>query len=133
MPAQPFRSRSHAAFSCCALAICFLVTSCTTVTVSNADVVKEHYLGLLILRVQPSQGSMSFIETHGLGLTMGMHSTTLGFLSESAFLATDGSTCRALMVITNGADASALEHLLQKNHYSQICVIRKEEPWERKN
>lgn len=113
----------------CAMAIaCSLVSACTTVTVRNAKVTETNHFGVVEVRIVPDREVMSVVVTRGLGLVLGAQSTTLGFLSESVFLAPDGSACRAFILISNGVEEVNLRHLLQQQpQLSQICVIKREE------
>ena len=115
--------------ACAIVACCSLLGGCTTVKIRNATVTEASYFGMVVLRISPDRDVMSIVTTRGIGLTFGARSTTLGFLSESVFLAPDGGACRAFFLVFNGVDEIALRRLLDKQpQLSQICVITAENP-----
>jgi hypothetical protein len=101
------------------------LAGCTTVSITNAEVIERRYPGLTVLQVVPGASGVSVIDTRGLGLVMGVHSATLGALRETTFLATDASRCRTIIVIQNEQQLQSLkESLATRPLIADLCVVK---------
>lgn len=108
------------------LATVFALTACSTVEIRNADVFETRHYGLVVLKVQPQATGASLVITSGVGLTLGASSLTLGYLTETAVLASDFNACRAFIVVSDSSQLEALSGLLkQAPQLQQICLARK--------
>lgn len=111
------------------VALVLALSGCTTVHVHNAEVVTDHHLGIVNVRVLPDTKGATLVTTEGIGLTIGSNSAALGYISESVFFASDVAPCRLFVLVQSAPEFKAIQNLLLQNGISpeSICLITKEE------
>lgn len=117
-------------FSRCAL--CLLaalmpllgLSACSHVVVQGAQLQRDWYPGLLVLKVQPGEAGVRVVRLRSLGVNLGWSASTLGWVDESLVLLDRADDCRILIVVRNETERRALlDDLRDRPPQPTLCVI----------
>jgi len=107
-----------------ALVLVFGLGGCTTVEVHGADVQRWQVPGLSVLQVRPAAGEAAIVRTRALGLWLGGHAATLGWVAEDTLIAPDTGACRVVVWVRSEAEVAALRDRLKSGRLDgSLCVI----------
>nr|WP_315261314.1 hypothetical protein [uncultured Duganella sp.] len=113
------------------LALALLLSGgCTTVYVENGVINRAPVFTLGGVSISPSNTEPLIVRTTGLGLTIGSHATTLGWVNEVVITAPDTSHCRVYMFVQTKEERVAIEKYLALNArpITNICIFPRERP-----
>jgi hypothetical protein len=106
------------------LVAALLTEGCTTVRIYNAGVAETRHFGFVVLEVVPAPTSASVVVTRSLGLTIGINAGTLGYLNETAFIASEAGSCRSMIIVEDLVELNRLAELLTKQPLlANLCVV----------
>lgn len=109
----------------CPLAICVLVSGCTTIEISGAERVVQHRFGVLSV-VPDGKADALVIHVRGAGLVPGVTGATLGYASETAAYFYDPTQCRVVLFTETRVEVDAF---LDARGISpaEICDVRRKD------
>lgn len=111
----------------------FALCGCTVVHVHQAGQPQWRVLpGVSQVIVTPDERGLAYISSQTLGLSIGPHSGSFGYVRERTFVVAPGAGCRLVLVDPTTADVQALHAALSRAGVDprDVCTtnLQKEKP-----
>lgn len=110
------------------LLLACMTSACVTVHIHGTDARVAQGFGVVNITPQPANTEPVFITTQGVGMMVGSHTATLGYLKEDIITFPAANACHAVLIVENAQQFDNLRQLLASapERFNHICMINKE-------